>query len=335
MLSDILTKEEKLSMIKEYREALIGLSEPINNFVKPKKKHFYIYPLRKAGLERVEAIGLGFKCSKHLWKSCLDRSFRKSGGRSGISESLQEAIVNHVTSQAVSEIAPNRIIKKRLPGPRNLEEEFRDQPENWRKGLNEIETELVPVYNRTVPLKEMYESFLNSYSFDEMPSITTFLKYVPKHSKKPMRKTDMCDYCEFARELKQNILKFTQENHEEFYETQAKNDEIDIKSYTEFYKNLENNLTESNLSSDDSSEDESNLDDDDGDVNVNKRNILTKLEDLKSIDFHKSVVKRQRHMYNLMSTDKSFFNDTIVIEFDFKQRIKYGIFLFIQKKEQK
>jgi hypothetical protein len=329
MLSDILTKEEKLSIIKEYREALMGLSEPINNFVKPKKKHFYIYPLRKAGLQRGEAIGLGFKCSKSLWKSCMDRSFRNSGGRSKISESLQEAIVNHVTSQGVSEIAPNRIIKKRLPGPRNLEEEFRDLPENWKKGLNEIETELIPVYNRTVSIKEMYESFLNSYSFDETPSFSTFRKYVPKHSKKPMRKTDMCDYCEFARELKQNLLKFTQENHAGFYETQAKNEEIDIESYMEFYTNLENNLTESDSSSDDSSEDESIIsDDDDDDVNVNKRNILTKLEDLKSIDFHKSVVKRQRHMYNLMTTDKSFFNDTIVIEFDFKQRIKYGMFLF-------
>ena len=266
-------------------------------------------------------------------KSCLDRSFRKSGGRPETSDSLQEAIVNHVTSQGVSEIAPNRIIKKRLPGPRNLEEEFRDQPENWKMGLNEIETELIPVYNRTVPIKEIYESFLNSYSFDETLSFSTFRKYVPKHSKKPMRKTDMCDYCEFARELKQNILKFTQENHAEFYETQAENDEIDLKSYMEFYTNLiENNLTESNFSSDDSSEDESTIsdddDDDDDDVNVNKRNILTKLEHLKSIDFHKSVVKRQRHMYNLMTTDKTYFNDTIVIEFDFKQRIKYGKFLF-------
>jgi hypothetical protein len=320
MLDDILTKEEKLSMVKEYKEALIGLSEPINNFVKPKMKHFYINPLRKAGLKGEEAKSLGFKFSKRLWLSCLDSSFRNVGGRHRISEHLQKAIVNHITSQGISEIAANRIIKKRLPGPRNVDEEFRDQPENWNKSLNEIEKELIPVYNRTVPIKEMFESFKNSNGYDESISLSTFHRYMPKHFKKPMRKTDMCDYCEHARELKLNILKFTQDNHPQFYGTQANNEDIDVENYIQFYKNLKN----SSVDSEDSSIDDN---DDDDDIRVNKNNILIKLEDLKSIDYHKSVVKRQRHMYNLMSSDKSYFNDSILIEFDFKQKIKYGKFL--------
>jgi hypothetical protein len=66
MISDILTEQEKKQISKKYIDALSGLSEPINNIVKPKMKHFYIYHLRRAGLKDSEARKMGFKFSKHL-----------------------------------------------------------------------------------------------------------------------------------------------------------------------------------------------------------------------------------------------------------------------------
>ena len=76
MISDILNEKEKKEIAKKYTNALSGLSEPINNFIKPKMKHFYISQLRKAGFSRSEAKKIGFKFSKNLWTSCLNNNFR-------------------------------------------------------------------------------------------------------------------------------------------------------------------------------------------------------------------------------------------------------------------
>ena len=140
MISDILTEQEKKQISKKYIDALSGLSEPINNIVKPKMKHFYIYHLRRAGLKDSQARKMGFKFSKHLWTSCLNRNFRHPGGRCCISDSLKDQISQHFASQKVSEIAANRVIKKRLEGPRNPQEPERYEPKKtWQENLDPIE----------------------------------------------------------------------------------------------------------------------------------------------------------------------------------------------------
>ena len=356
MISDILTKREKINLAKKYKEALSGLGEVINNSVTPKKKHSYIYPLRKAGISRQEAKNLGFKFSKHLWKSCTSTNFRNPGGRPAITDTLKNEIAKHLSTQSVSEIAANRLIKQRISGPRNLNEEFRNNdPKTWSKQLEKIEMDLIPVYNRKISIQESYNTFTDSY-FDEAIKFSTFKKYMPKEFKKPFRKTDLCEYCEYGRCLKKNIIEFVKENHEEFFSTQDDNDShIQFKNYIQYFQNI---ISSSNLSThlsiqnndghsefeetENSDQDDDDDDDDDEieevnlindikgsdeDVYIDLNNILSKLRDLKSVEYHRSIAKRQREAYNLMTSDQKFYNKSILIEFDFKQKIKYGIYL--------
>ena len=200
MISDILTEEEKRQIAKKYIDALSGLSEPINNIVKPKMKHFYIHHLRKAGLKDSEARKIGFKFSKHLWTSCTYRNYRRPGGRYGISDSLKDQIAEHLASPEVSAIAANRVIKKRIVGPRNLQEPQRYDPKKtWQKNLDPIEMQLKPVFNRIIPVTQAYKNFMSTYDYAEGLSVTTFRKYIPKEIKKPYRYTDICEYCEYGR----------------------------------------------------------------------------------------------------------------------------------------
>ena len=66
----------------------------------------------------------------------------------------------------------------------------------------------------------------------------------------------------------------------------------------------------------------------DEDIDINESNILAKLNHLQSIEYHRFIAKRQRNIYNLMTSEASYFVNTILIEFDFKQKIKYGNCLF-------
>ena len=343
MISDILTEQEKRQIAKKYIDALSGLSEPINNIIKPKMKHFYIYPLRNAGLKDSEARKIGFKFSKDLWTSCLFRKYRLPGGRYGISDSLKSQISKHLESQEVSEIAANRVIKKRIVGPRNLGEPERYEPKHtWQENLDPIETELKPVFNRIIPINEAYKKFMSTYDYAEPLSVTTFRKYIPKEFKKPYRYTDMCEYCEYGRCLKINILDYTRNYHTEFFERENKEDFINFKNYIEYFQTVSTESDEavrddiSNDSEGDSdsiNENEIDIVNDkkntDEDIEINESNILAKLNHLQSIEYHRFIARRQRNIYNLMTTEQTYFIDTVLIEFDFKQKIKYGIFYLI------
>ena len=344
MISDILTEQEKRQIAKKYIDALSGLSEPINNMIKPKMKHFYIYPLRKAGLKDSEARKIGFKFSKDLWTSCLFRKYRLHGGRYGISDTLKEQISQHLASQEVSEIAANRVIKKRIVGPRNLGEPQRYDPKRtWQENLDPIEMELKPVFNRIIPITEAYKKFMSTYDYAESLSLTTFRKYIPKEFKKPFRYTDMCEYCEYGRCLKINILDYTRNFHAEFFKREEKEDFINFKNYIEYFQTVSNESEDATGDSEGDSSNDSEGDSDsineneidivnekkntDEDIEINESNILAKLNHLQSIEYHKFIAKRQRNIYNLMTSEQAYLINTILIEFDFKQKIKYGNFL--------
>jgi len=66
----------------KYVVALTNLSETIYNttLVKPKNKHHFVRPIRRAGISLNEAKGLGFRIGKTVWKSCLDTNNRHLGG---------------------------------------------------------------------------------------------------------------------------------------------------------------------------------------------------------------------------------------------------------------
>ena len=108
-----------------------------------------------------------------------------------------------MASQEVSEIAANRVIKKRIQGPRNLIEPYRhENKKTWQENLDPIEKELVPVYNRNISINTAYKNFVTSnFQFDKTISLSTFINYIPKQFEKPYRFTDMCEYCEYGRIL--------------------------------------------------------------------------------------------------------------------------------------
>ena len=64
--------------INMYKAALNKMSVLFNN-AKPKEKHVYIYPLRSSGITLNHAKELGFKCSKWLWKNCMNKAERNLG----------------------------------------------------------------------------------------------------------------------------------------------------------------------------------------------------------------------------------------------------------------
>lgn len=75
----------------------------------------------------------------------------------------------------------------------------------------------IPVRYRHSTLKEAFLSF----PFKDELSFATFYKYFDKNIKKPHRKSDLCEYCEYGRELTIQIR-----------EQAAKND------YTNCFQNL-------------------------------------------------------------------------------------------------
>ena len=51
--------------------------------------------------------------------------------------------------------------------------------------------------------------------------------------------------------------------------------------------------------------------------------LISKIKKVELLDFHHSISKRQRESYNFLRTNIP--NDTIFIEFDFKEKIKIGM----------
>ena len=70
-------------------------------------------------------------------------------------------------------------------------------------------------------------------------------------------------------------------------------------------------------------------------ININDsllkiKDIILKINDLKSIEFHKSIAKRQREVYNKLRDntkmrDKKLLKGKILIELDYKSKIRLGI----------
>ena len=88
---------------------------------------------------------------------------------------------------------------------------------------------------------------------------------------------------------------------------------------------------ESETDDDDCDDDDDERKSNDGDENgrtnstyVSRRNILRQLRIVKQIDFHEEVAEHQRKAYNRMTTDVKYYNNAILLEFDFKQKMLFG-----------
>jgi len=53
--------------------------------------------------------------------------------------------------------------------------------------------------------------------------------------------------------------------------------------------------------------------------------IISKIKDFQEIEYHQSIAKRQRNVFNSQRKDAKLLNENILIEFDFKEKLIVGI----------
>ncbi len=79
LLKEILTEDE-INMIAIKHVKALQYYASQYDLIKSKSKHKFLFPIRKAGFSMKSAEKLGFKSSKHLWKTCLNQKKRNNGG---------------------------------------------------------------------------------------------------------------------------------------------------------------------------------------------------------------------------------------------------------------
>ena len=225
MLKDILEYENK-NLNEKYYLALknIGTMYSTNkvekNF-KPFVKRKIIKQIRSAGLKRSESIAMGFNCSKYLWACCLSEKIPEKRGRKRVNEDLVSSIQQHLESLSV--IVSNRSIKSSFKESNNLKLD-------------------VPVYYRTKSLKEIYDSF----PFKNEISFTSFFSYMNNQFKKPYRFNDLCQFCEYGKNLKKKLSGIAIQKG--FVLVGAKEDIIsEFRQYLENSKNQKYNFINANV----------------------------------------------------------------------------------------
>ena len=261
MITNILTAKEKCLLHVKHTRALQNYGQ-VYNSTPQKQRHKYLYPLRKAGISIQEARSLGFHATFHMWKSCTRTNERKKGGCPTIPISIREDIDSHMES--LSNVAANRYLK-------------RSETNAWY---------------RTISLSEAYDSFQRN---DEI-SFTSFLKYIPGKFKKPHRLSDLCEYCEYNRELKIDI--FDAAVSLNFHSIS----DINEPNYAMFLNYLKTKNQNNKIVS----------------------NSIEKIEKSMLLDEHKKITTRQRLAYNQMKNDVELLANSILIEIDFKQKIHLG-----------
>jgi hypothetical protein len=65
-------------MLSKFERALKIYSELFNN-APQKKKHKYLYPIKRAEISYSAALKLGFKATKYMWKGCMYTAARNKG----------------------------------------------------------------------------------------------------------------------------------------------------------------------------------------------------------------------------------------------------------------
>ncbi|CAF0844074.1 unnamed protein product [Brachionus calyciflorus] len=291
ILIHVLSDVEK-KMLTNTELALGNLVELYKN-TDLKERHKIIRPLKNSKMKFSYLRRIGFPLSRHIWKTCFNKNKRNKGGGNKIKSDLEYSINSFLKEK--SNIASNRLCLNKNPSDPNFK-----QLQNARY----LEDNII----------ELYKSF----PFSNEISISTFYKYVNLSGefKKPFRWTDLCDYCERGKILKDNLDKKIKENLniEESLELQINSiQDIVLRKTKEKVEDL-NSLEE--LSSDERLVLETKLE--------NLNGIISEIKDFETILFHKNVARSQRSTYNEQK-NADFLKDKVFIEVDFKQKIKIGL----------
>lgn len=225
-----------------------------------------------------EVKSYGFPISKHLWSS-KNENPRKPGGAKPISPELQQSIRTYLKEK--SNIASNRRVINKDP---NDEDYLEDVNARY------LENNKIELYN--------------SFKFRDQVARSTFYRYVNKSKvfKNPHRLTDMCDYCEKALTLKDEIVKNLKTLKYEFQEFNLDDISKYITKKNKEIRGIENNEEKEVL-----------------------KNTWNKILNYQTIQFHKSIASSQREAYNSFRKDVEKLRGKILIDVDFKQKIEIGI----------
>ena len=205
MLHDILTKQELSSVYSKHVRALTKLGRVVSNkqIVKPRDKHYFIRAIRESGIGLTECKELGFVCSKNLWIGSRNVQPRSLGGRPNMPSEWVKQIKEHMEKN--SNVASNRSVIKRHYNVRN--------PFFYYK-KKKIGEELESVRYRETTLNEAFRTFkesahqlANRREREQRlnTKFSTFCKYLEPSFKKPYRYTDLCEICEFGKDLEKDI----------------------------------------------------------------------------------------------------------------------------------
>ena len=218
MLRDVLRFTDLQNLNDKYFSAISNIgtmykNNKIEKNFKPHVKRKIIKQIKLSNIQYLDARSMGFKCSKYLWSKCLVEYEPKKRGRHLINDDLIASIQTHLES--CSEIAPNRSIKSPTK--------------------SDVPSYNVPVFYRNRTLKEIYSSFPHK----EEISFASFCNYINPTIKKPHRFSDLCEICEFGRNLK---FKLAEIAIEEGFICNNLNNEFDTNELTCFISNLKNKL---------------------------------------------------------------------------------------------
>lgn len=200
---------------------------------------------------------IGFNCSKHLWKTCLNERDRNLGGRKLMPYNLVLELHEHMkTISEISAYRPyvfrrfnrriptivykKRTISKAIKYVRHRQTTFRDA------FLQHKTTKFNKIYN-----PENMKMKFNS-----------FYKYARFQYRKPFRPTDLCDYCEMGKQIIKEIKKEVETNRYDY------KNEYKAEHLFNYFNLMLTRINNNNSL-------------------LQRRAIIEKINDLKSIEFHK------------------------------------------------
>ena len=151
--------------------------------------------------------------------------------------------------------------------------------------------------NKNVRYRKMpYFEIYNLFEYKSQVKYSTFCKYVGKEYKNPHRASDICDYCEYGKKIKKEILDYIVKIDEYVYAGEFDFDSNHLLGFLNQRK----------------------------DCPINTE-IITKIKDCQEIEYHQNIAKRQRSAYNNQRSDLVLLANSILIELDFKEKVVIGL----------
>ena len=142
--------------------------------------------------------------------------------------------------------------------------------------------------------KSLFEIY-NNFDFKDELGFSTFHSYIGPEFKKPHSPFDLCDWCEYGKALKKYIINSLGGLDHDY----SSNLDFDSQHILDYY--------ESPIRLKESEE------------------MIVKIKEYQEVEFHHSIAKRQRNVYNQQRKDVQFLSENILIDFDFQQKLIVGI----------